>query len=69
MKDYIQFNHKLCCQSTDENKTQMYKLLNNGLCGRTMLNKENFNSNIRVISDLDKTQKYASKDTFKDYNV
>ena len=46
MKEYIEINHKNRCESNYENDKRMYKTLTNSLCGRSLLNKERFNSNI-----------------------
>ena len=51
MKDYIELNHTLRCESTDKNDKSMFKLLNKSLTGRALLNKEKYNSNIRKISN------------------
>ena len=69
MKEYIELNHKLLCLCNNENDRKMFKLVNNSLCGGALLNKEKFNSNIKIISDVDKAQKAASKDTFKAYDI
>ena len=47
----------------------MFKLMNNSLFGCTLMNKEKFNSNIRIISEVDKCKKTVSKDSFKDYDI
>ena len=69
MKDYIELNHKYRCERNNKNNQAMFKLMNNSLCGRTLLNKEKYNSNIKIISDVDKAKKAVSKETFKDYDV
>ena len=69
MRQYIELNHKNRCESTDKNNQQMFKLMGNSLCGRTLMNKEKFNSNIRIVTDTDKAKKAVSKDTFKDYDI
>ena len=69
MKDYIEYNHKNRYESTNENDKRMYKLLNNSLVGRTLLNKEKYNSNIHVMDDYEKISKCVSKDNFKDYDI
>ena len=69
MKSYIELNHKNRCESDDENNIKMFKLMSNSLCGRSLLNKETFSSNIRIITNIDKAIKVVSKDTFKDYDI
>ena len=59
MKDYIELNHKHRCESTmDKNNQSMFKLLNNSLCGRTLLNKMKYS---RIISDINKAKKQYQK--------
>ena len=43
--------------------------MSNSLCGTTLLNKEKFNSNIRIICDIDRVKKTVSKGTLKDYII
>ena len=69
MKGYIEHNHKVCCESDDKNDKLMYKLLKNRLFCRSLLTKGRLNTNIRIISDIDKAQIAASKDTFKGYEI
>ena len=69
MRDYIELNHKHRYESTDKNNGSMFKLMNNPLCGRCLLNKQKYNSNIKIISDVDNANKAVSKETFKDYNI
>ena len=40
MKDYIEYNHKNRCESNYENDNRMFKLLNNSVFGRSLLNKQ-----------------------------
>ena len=69
MSDYINFNHKNRCETNNNNDKMMFKLMNNSLFGRTLMNKEKYNSNIRIVSEIDKAKKIVSKDTFKDYDI
>ena len=69
MKEYIELNHKLRCETTDKNNKSRFKLMSNSLCGRTLLNKEKYNSNIKIISDINKAKRTVSNDTFKDYDI
>ena len=68
MREYIELNHKLRCETTDKNNEKMFKLINNSLCGPIYINKEKYNPNIRIISDIDEAKKVVSKDTFKDHD-
>ena len=69
MRDYIELNHKNRCETTNKHNQMMFTLMNNSLFGRTLMNKEKFNSNIRIVSEIDKAKKIVSKDTFKDYDI
>ena len=63
MRDYVKFNHKNRCESQNKNDEMMFKLMSNSLFGRTLMNKETFNSNIRIVSEIDT----ATKNCFKGY--
>ena len=69
MRKYIQYNHKLRCETDDKYYEKMYKLISNSLCELTLSNKEQFTSNIRIIAYIDKAKNVVSKDTFKDYHI
>ena len=69
MRDYIELNHRNRCESSNKNDQMMFKLMSNSLFGRCLMNKEKFNSNIRIVSEIDKAKKIVSKDSFKDYDI
>ena len=69
MKDYIEYNHKNRIESTNENDKRIYKLLTNSVFGRSLLNKEKYSSNIKIINDHEKASKIISNDRFKDYEI
>ena len=69
MRRYIEINHQNRCESHNMNDKMMFKLMNNSLFGRTLMNKEKFNSNIRIVSEIDKAKRIVSKDSFKDYDI
>ena len=61
MRDYIQLNHKNRCETDYRNDKMMFKLMSNSLFGRCLMNKEKFNSNIRIVSEIDKAKKNRFK--------
>ena len=69
MRDYIELNHKNRCESNNKNDQMMFKLMSNSLFGRTLLNKQKYNSNIRIVSEIDKAKRIVSKDSFKEYDI
>ena len=69
MRDYIELNHKNRCESKNKNDDMMFKLMSNSLFGRCLMNKEKYNSNIRIVSEIDKAKWIVSKDSFKDYDI
>ena len=69
MKDYIEYNHKIRIESDNKNDKMMYKLLNNSVFGRCLLNKERYSNNIKIISDYEKASKAVSNNRFKDYEI
>ena len=69
MREYIELNHRNRCESKNKIYDSLFKLLGSSLCGRTLLNKKKYNSNIKIVSDIDKTKKTVSKQTFKDYEI
>ena len=72
MRKYIEKNHKYrqdAMRRKNKNNDSMFKLMNNSLFGRCLLNKEKYNSNIRIVSEIDKAKKIVSKESFKDYDI
>ena len=56
-------------KSYNNNENRLYKLLNNSLFGRSMLENMMYSTNIKVINDESKYKRKISKDNFDDCDI
>ena len=68
MKSYIEFNTKKRMESTNSFDVAFYKLLSNGLFGKTMERPEN-REKVELISSISRYEKVVSKPTFKSCKI